>query len=247
LEPEEYEVLSNVEGRHWWHVGMRKLSAACLDSAGPRPAARVLDAGCGTGGNAECLARYGRVWGIDISPLAIRLAAARFPGRTIQGSVEELPFAPESFDVVTSFEVLYHQRVGDEVRALSESARVLRPGGKLLIRLPAFPWLVRHHDRRVHTRRRYRLGEVSGMLERSGFRVLRATYVNALLLPAVILSVLAERIFPAFGRDGSQLRLPNRFVNRLLAIPLALETAWVRRGGTFPAGLSILCLGEKRD
>lgn len=246
MEPEEYEVLASVEESHWWHVGMRKLSAACLDSFGLRRPAEILDAGCGTGGNAEFLSRYGRVWGLDVSRLAIRRSAVWLPGRTIQAAVEELPFAPGSFDMVTSFEVLYHQRVGDEGRALMEAARVLRPGGKLLLRLPAFSWLLRRHDRHVHTRRRYRLREVSGMLERSGFRVLRATYVNALLLPAVILNVLAERILPAFGRNGSQLGLPNRIVNRLLGVPLSLESSWVRRGGAFPAGLSILCLAEKR-
>ena len=245
LEPDEYDVLAEVEERHWWHVGMRKLSEAYLASAQLPAAADVLDAGCGTGGNAELLGRFGRAFGIDDSFLAVRHGRSRFPGRTIVGSVEALPFAPETFDFIASLEVLYHVRVGDETLALAEAARVLRKGGKLLLRLPAFPSLMRLHDRRVHTRRRYRLREVAGMLEKSGFRVLRATYVNAVLFPVVVVRVLLERLFPALEREGSELELPDRFMNRLLGAPLAFEAAWLRRRGGFPFGLSVLCLGEK--
>src|SRR5882724_3685769 len=135
---------------------MRRLCAGLLDSLALPPRARILDAGCGTGGNAELFARYGRVWGLDVSPLATRWSRARLPGRIVEGSVEALPFAAESFDLVASLEVLYHARVEDEVRALREARRVLSPGGTVLLRLPAFPGLLRRHDRRVHTRRRYR-------------------------------------------------------------------------------------------
>ncbi len=245
MDPDEYEVLARVEGRHWWHVGMRRLAQVYLDSSRFAAGARILDAGCGTGGNAELLGRYGRVFGIDDSFLALRSSRTSFPGRTIAASVEALPMAAETFDLVASLEVLYHSRVGDETLALREAARVLRRGGRLLLRLPAYPSLLRAHDRRVHTRRRYRLREVAAMVETSGFRVVRASYVNSLLFPVAVSRVLLERAFPNRRGEESELRLPGRLMNRVLEAFLAMEAAWVRRGGTFPAGLSVLCLGEK--
>jgi SAM-dependent methyltransferase len=244
LEPEEYEVLASVEEGLWWHAGMRRICAAFLHGYRSDDAGEVLDAGCGTGGNADLLSEFGRVWGLDISPLAVCRARRRFPGRTIQGSVEDLPFASSAFGLVASLEVLYHRQISGEPRALREAARVLHPGGRLLLRLPAYPSLLRRHDRRVHTRRRYRLPEVRRLLESAGFRVCRASYVNTLLLPAALLSVLLERLGLSRG-EGSQLNVPGRFVNGLFRAALGVEARLLAQGVRFPAGLSILCLAEK--
>ncbi|NTU86169.1 MAG: class I SAM-dependent methyltransferase, partial [Chloroflexales bacterium] len=156
MEKSEYTTMAAVELRHWWYGGMRAISAALLDRPyGGRRDLRILDAGCGTGGDALYLGRYGQVVGLDYAGEAAALVGERLPGRFARGSVLELPFADDSFDLVTSFDVLYHQGVPDEAPALAEARRVLCPGGRLLVRLPAYEWLRSRHDRQVHTRRRY--------------------------------------------------------------------------------------------
>jgi SAM-dependent methyltransferase len=159
--------------------------------------------------------------------------------------VLELPFAASSFDLVTSFDVLYHRAVIDEQTALRETWRVLKPGGYLLLRLPAYRWLSATHDRRVHGRHRYTADEVRGALQDAGFCVERLSYINSLLFPIPLLQRLLERIRPATEQAGSDLLPPSPLVNTILRFVLQAEAAWLRRGGRFPVGLSVLSLARK--
>src|SRR3569832_1397899 len=110
MERAEYEVMAAVAREHWWYGGMRAISAALLDQAYPaRHDLRVLDAGCGTGGNVRFLRRYGTVVGIDLAAAALEFGGPRLPGVLSRASVLDLPFAGASFDLVTSFDVLYHR------------------------------------------------------------------------------------------------------------------------------------------
>lgn len=245
MERSEYEVLAAVEADHWWHRGMRSLTAALLDPLyGARHDLRILDAGCGTGGSALFLRRYGQVVGLDLAPEAIELSALRPTGQLARGSVLALPFADESFDLVTSFDVLYHRGVPDESTALREVYRLLRPGGRLLIRLPAYEFLRSKHDRAVHTRRRYTRGDVASLLKGAGFYIEHCSYVNSLLLPLAVAQRVLERALPALEQQQSDLALPAPAVNEVLSWPMAAEAAWLGVGGSFPAGLSILCLAH---
>jgi SAM-dependent methyltransferase len=244
MEKPEYETMAAVELRHWWYGGMRAVSAALLDAAyGGRHDLHILDAGCGTGGDAQFLRRYGRVVGLDYAAEAAPFVGARLPGRFARGSVLALPFADASFDLVTSYDVLYHRGVPDEAAALAEARRVLRPGGRLLIRLPAYEWLRSRHDRQVHTRRRYTAGEVRDLLERAGLAVERCTYVLSLLFPIPAAARLLERFTPDSG-DESAMGMPSPAVNAALRAPMALEAAWLSLGGSFPFGLSVVCLAR---
>ena len=248
MERNEYEVMAAVEDRHWWYSGMRAISAAWLDTALPaRRNLTVLDAGCGTGGNGEFLRRYGRVVGLDFARAALTLGARRLPGHILGGSVLDLPFGAGVFDLVTSFDVLYHRAVPDERPALAETWRVLKPDGRLLIRLPAYRWLMSKHDRAVHTRRRYTAGEARSIVEAAGFTIERLSYVNSLLFPLPLLQRLVERVWPGVERAGSDLEIPPPLANRTLRAPLDLEAAWLRRRGTFGWGLSVLCLARKMN
>jgi SAM-dependent methyltransferase len=246
MEQYEYEVMAAVEAAHWWYRGMRALAAAWLEPAyAGRTDLQMLDAGCGTGGNGEFLGRYGAVYGLDLEPLALSLAQRRMGRRLARGSVVELPFADGQLDLVTSFDVLYHRAVLDETAALREVLRVLKPGGRLLIRLPAYQWLRSAHDRSVHGRYRYTAGEVRTMIAGSGLRLERLSYVNSLLFPLPVAQRQLERVLPQLGGGGSDLALPSGFVNAALQAALYLEAAWLRDGGRFPFGLSILALAQK--
>lgn len=239
--------MAAVELRHWWYGGMRAVNAALLDPLYEgRPGVRILDAGCGTGGDALYLARYGKVVGLDYAAEAAPLAGDRLPGRFARGSVLALPFADASFDLVTSFDVLYHAGVPDEAPALAEARRVLRPGGRLLVRLPAYEWLRSRHDRQVHTRRRYTAADARRLLEGAGFCVERASYALSLLFPLPAAARLLERLTPDHG-DESAMGMPSGPLNAALRAPMALEAAWLGMGGSFPFGLSIVCLARKGE
>jgi SAM-dependent methyltransferase len=246
MESIEYEIMAAVEDAHWWYRGMRALSAAWLDLAyEQRRDLRVLDTGCGTGGNGEFLQRYGCVTGLDLSVLALELGTRRLPGKLARGSVVTLPFKDAAFDLVTSFDVLYHRAVIDESAALAETLRVLRPGGRLLLRLPAYRWLSSKHDRSVHGRYRYTAREVRAMLLASGFEIERISYINSLLFPIPVMQRLGERVLPQLQRSGSDLELPGSIVNGTLQAVLYSEASWLGRGGRFPFGLSVLALARK--
>lgn len=236
--------MAAVELQHWWYGGMRAINAALLDRVfGGRRNLRILDAGCGTGGDALFLRRYGVVVGIDLAAEAIALARGRIPGRLARGSVLQLPFANQSFDLVTSFDVLYHRAVIDERQALSEVRRVLRRDGRLLIRLPAYEWLRSRHDRQVHTRHRYTAGEVDRLLRANGFTVECQTYALTLLFPISAMLRLLERVLPE-QRNESAMALPSRPINAALRLPMMLEATYIARGGTLPFGLSIVALAR---
>ena len=178
----EYEAMYRVEDTHWWYVGMRRIAERVL-GVRLRPGMAILDAGCGTGGNLRWLSRFGRAYGVDLSPHALRFCAQRRLETVARASILALPFPDATFDAVTSFDVIYHLDVEDDRRALEEMKRVLSPGGWLLVRVPALEWLRGEHDAAVHTRQRYSLDELRQKVRAAGLEPLRATHVNTLLFP----------------------------------------------------------------
>ncbi len=246
MEQIEYEIMAAVEDAHWWYRGMRAISAAWLDLAYPqRRDLRILDTGCGTGGNGEFLQRYGAVSGLDLAALALQFGQRRLPGKLTRGSVVTLPFVDAAFDLVTSFDVLYHRGVINERAALAETARVLRPDGRFLMRLPAYRWLASKHDRSVHGRHRYTAREVRTLVTEAGLEVERVSYINTLLFPLPLLLRLSERVLPQREQAESELALPGPIVNTTLQAVMNMEAAWLRDGGRFPYGLSVLVLARK--
>ena len=245
MEPEEYASIYHLEQSHWWYTGMREISLALLDALLPRKQGlTILDAGCGTGGMMLALAQYGSVIGIDFSPLALKYCRERRLQRMAQASVTDLPFMEDAFDLVTCFDVLYHLGVADDTRALREYCRVLRRGGHLLLRLPAFEWLRAAHDATVHTRHRYTREEVRAKVTQAGFRALRLSYANTLLFPLAVASRLAQRLQGKAKERVSDVREASPLMNAALRAPLALEARLLPKL-ELPVGLSIVCLAEK--
>ena len=241
MEAGEYTAMYRVEDRHWWYLGMRRTTQVLLDRYLGRQIPSILDAGCGTGANLVLLGQYGTAAGIDIEPAALAMCQQRHLARLAQGTVTALPFASAMFDLVTSFEVLYHLAVSDDTAALREFWRVLKPGGWLLLRVPAHDWLRGRHDAAVHTRHRYSMGEVGRKVQGAGFRIVRLNYANCLLFPLAVAKRMAERVLPP--GEGSDVGAPPPGNSALAAI-LSAEAAWLRRC-PLPWGLSVLCLARK--
>jgi SAM-dependent methyltransferase len=247
MEPEAYDELFRQEPGHWWYQGMRLITARLLRGYLPRQERlRILDAGCGVGGNLDAFADFGNSFGIDYSPLALAYAAQGRRGRIGRASVEHLPFPDGAFDLVTSFEVLYAREVQDDTRALREFARVLRPGGYLLVRLPALLALRGAHDVVVHGVRRYTARGLRGKVLGAGLVPIRLTYLNFLLMPLIFVIRQFQNLQARRGAaPASDVKPTHPVLNRLLRAILALEAAWLGRGHSFPAGVSVLCLARK--
>lgn len=235
-----------VERRHWWYLGMERITRALLDRwCRPAASLRILDAGCGTGAAmTSYLGDYGGVTGFDLSSEAVKFSARRGARLLAQASVIHIPFAESSFDLAVSFDVLYEQGVPDDLQALRELHRVLVPRGHLLIRLPAYDWLRGRHDAAVHSRHRYTRAEVAGLLRQAGFEIVHTSYANTLLFPAALVKRLGERWWPSLRQAGSDLTLKVGPLNRLFAAILASEASLVAVPG-LPFGLSVVAVGRK--
>lgn len=240
MEKEEYQRIYQQEATHWWYEGMRRISASFLSPAEVGGRRRVLDAGCGTGAGLNFLSSYGQAYGLDFAQEAIDCCLQRGICRVARASVDGLPFPEATFDLVTSFDVLYHRAVEDDLSALREFHRVLTPDGLLLLRLPAFDFLRGHHDVMVHTRHRYRSGELASKLRQAGFLVERISYANCLLFPLAMAKRLTERD----GQASSDVQPAGPLANRVLKGVLAAEALWLRRL-SFPFGLSLVALARK--
>ena len=247
MNPREFANMARAERDLWWYRGMRSILFRLLEPhLRERKIGRVLEAGCGTGYLAREIEseRHWPVVPMDISGEGLRYASGMGLRNPVRGDVCELPFAGGSFDLVISADVLVHVPRGEEHRAAREFARVLAPGGLLAVRVAALDVLRSRHSEFVGERQRYTRRRLMGLAAGTGVRVLRCTYVNALLLPVALAKF---RIWePLLRRPASTgVELPARWLNRLLYSPLALEAAWVGSGRNFPAGQSLVLVGEK--
>jgi ubiquinone/menaquinone biosynthesis C-methylase UbiE len=253
MRSEDYAHLYALEEDFWWFEGMRDITSALLDPVClPAEKIDILDAGCGTGGMLKWLERYtagGRLAGIDLSSTALDFCRERKHRYLAQASVTDLPFADQTFDLVTSFDVLVQvPGEGEDERAIGEMYRVLRPGGTAFVRAAAYEWMRSGHDAALNTQRRYNLGVLAARLERAGFRVTRSTYANSLLLPvAALRRLFLKRIGLAdSGSDVKALPPGLQWLNRALTGALRAEALLLKHTRLkLPAGLSAICVAEK--
>jgi SAM-dependent methyltransferase len=243
MEPKEYEVMFAVEDRHWWYVGMKRITIKLISHFYPdQRDLQILDAGCGTGAALGYLAPFGRVTGCDLSTLALRLCQKRGLSRLGQATVVSLPFADGCFDLVTSFDVLYHRAVGDYGQALEELCRVLKPGGRLLLRLPAYNWLRGRHDEAIHTAHRFTIPELRRAFAAAGLGIEKLSYANTLLFPLALAKRLLEGV--SAPKAGSDIHPNPPWQDGLLVRFLYLEARWLARH-SLPFGLTVVGVGRK--
>jgi SAM-dependent methyltransferase len=238
----EYEVMHAREMSHWWFRGRRGILVDLLRRAS-RGAAQplILDFGCGTGGNTDAFTRVGVVVGLEPNAGAIALAHARGTARFCRGSGTALPFGSGTFDVVVASDVLEH--IADDVGAVAEIGRVLRPGGALVFSVPAHPWLFTAHDERLWHHRRYTVSTVRRLLAEGGLEAEWLSYWNFALFPAVC----AYRFLaPLVGRDStrSDVDATPDILNRPLAAVLAVEAA-ILRHMRLPWGVSFVGIARR--
>lgn len=243
MEISEYKNIFENEETHFFYVGNHNVVLSLVASyfGKKKGTVKILDAGCGTGLLAKKLGVFGRVEAVDISPQAVKFAQKRGV-KVRRASVTDLPFVDGMFDLVVSVDVIYHKMVDDK-KALAEFFRVLKPGGILLLRVPANKWLRLVHDRHVHTRQRYSALELKEKLKSSGFLVEKISFVNLILLPLASIRYLWERISPPKEMESGVEKLPLP-LNRILAALVSVEGPLLSLF-SLPFGLGLLAVGRK--
>ena len=249
MEYAEYKIMYEAEDTHWWYRGMRGAMFTLLRL---RPTHRsqphVLDAGCGTGGTLSALraAHYTRLDGFDLNPIALEFCHERGLDTVRLGSITDIPYPADSFDIVISCDVVTDAGTDNEGQALSELFRVLCPGGRLFLNLPAYSFLRSEHDRATDVARRVTRREIIAKLTGAGFEVRRATYWNMLLFPVVVAVRFLRREQASELDDParSDIVLPPGPVNAVLSALVLLESKLLRYVN-LPFGSSVVALGVK--
>jgi SAM-dependent methyltransferase len=236
------KAMLEVDEHHWWYRGRRAIIRSELARLPLRRPAVVLDAGCGSGRTMQELVGFGEVHGLELDPEAAELARGRGHGEVHTGRLEELPWPPDSFDLITCLDVIEH--TPDDGATLSALREVCKPGGWMLITVPAYPSLWSLHDVANHHYRRYSRRTLRAVAEGSGWRVVRLSSFNSLLLAPAAAVRLAQRrrLRNIDGSYTPELKLGPAWLNGVLERPMRAEARWLSRGHTLPVGLSLLAV-----
>jgi SAM-dependent methyltransferase len=245
VETEAYSIAADVEEEHWWFCGRRAILRSVLNklltpSDVPR---RILEVGCGNGGNLPLLAEYGQVTAVELDDRARARAAERGVAQLEKGWLPDgLPFNAPTFDLILALDVVEH--VDDDSGAIRALQKILSPGGMLVITVPAYQWLWSEHDELTHHKRRYNLAQCKKLLAGNGLNVCYATYFNSLLFPLAVSHIKLHKYFSNDPYGG--LRTPPPLINRLLLSTFALESRLIP-GISIPCGISILVCATPMD
>lgn len=246
MRTEDFDALYKLEENYWWFAGMRQITDTIAAEELQKPGIRILDAGCGTGFNLGHYDRKGRqVYGFDIAEDAIEGVRRRGIDTIAQASVVEIPFKSDTFDLVFSFDVIEQIPLETVDSALCEMHRVLKPGGSLFVRVPAFEWLRSSHDEDLHTFHRFTRGELLEKLVQSGFKVEWTSYANTLLFPVALLRRFLKHAGIGAGSDVRPLPRGFQWVDSIFRELLVCESKWFKSGRRFPFGLSLICYAKK--
>jgi SAM-dependent methyltransferase len=243
MDPAAYDIVHEVEQSHWFFVGRRRILSRLLEEfLGDVDRPQILDVGCGTGATMGFLEKCGQVTGIDVSLKAMRYCRAQGRSRLCLADGASLPFAERSFDLVTALDLLEH--LEHEASGLEEIRRVLRYGGRMVLFVPAFMFLWSDFDRFSGHHRRYTRGQLRQRVEEAGFEVVKISYFNTLLFPAVWGVRVVKNALVKWRPVRSDLDLPSGGLNGVLAKIFSLESGLIARG-SLPFGVSLLCVARK--
>ncbi|MEW6735296.1 MAG: class I SAM-dependent methyltransferase [Acidobacteriota bacterium] len=233
-----------LENYYWWFVARRSLiSEIVRKEVVAHGRGRIVDVGCGTGANLAAISHYGIGFGVDIAPEAISLCRARGLNELTISRLERLTYRSESFDIITALDVLEH--INDDLQAMGELYRICKPGGVLIVTVPAYGFLWSEHDEALHHRRRYTAYELRNKLMLAGFEIERCSYfITTLFFPILCIRIVQGIFKRSTHPKTSHIQLPA-ILNQLLIWLLAFEK-WLFHYINLPFGVSIVCTARKR-
>lgn len=240
MDPKIYLQMAGIEKGHWWFVARRCIIDKMISDLNLPEGAEILDAGCGTGGNLSMLAKHGRVFAMEIDEGARSLASKRGDAEILSGSLpHDIPFGEKSFDLVVLLDVLEH--LEDDEASLRKLRTRLKPGGWILITVPAYPFLWSSHDEAHHHHRRYVQSSLCGLVIKCGYVLRYSSYFNFLLFPVVAGVRILQHIFRI--SNNNDLAMPSRWLNFIFTSLFASERYLIGRF-SFPFGVSLLILAQ---
>ena len=229
--------MAEQEQSHWWFTGRRQIIAALIDREVHLPqGARILEAGCGTGGNLAMLGRLGKLEAFEFDPEARRLAERQGFPISFGALPHQIAEPDNAYDLVGLFDVLEH--IEDDIGSLRSLGDKLRSDGTLLITVPAMPWLWSSHDETHHHFRRYTKNSLTRAIEAAGLEPIKVGYFNTVLFPLAI----AQRYLNKWTKAAAPTDLmPAPLVNKVLGSLFQLERFWAGRV-QMPFGLSVFAV-----
>lgn len=237
-----FDRMAEVDAKHWWFVARRRIIAQFLfermkdHESAPL---RILEIGCGTGSNLRMLQAFGQVETIEPDAGARQVALDRFDVEIADGLLPDgLDVADASYDLIVMLDVLEH--IEDDEAALRQVKRKLKPGGKLLLTVPAMPWLWSSHDEAHHHFRRYTTKALTRALTGARYTIHHRSHFNTLLFPMICAARFAGWITRRKGGDDA---MPGALANRILGAIFATERAWIARWSV-GIGVSMLVFAE---
>lgn len=247
MRAEDFELLYQLEEKYWWFVAMRQITDTITANQLRKSNIRILDAGCGTGFNLGYLADGNSrdVYGLDIAEAALEGVRKRGFTKIARASITEVPFKSNTFDLVFSFEVVTQTPTESHHAELREFLRVLKPGGFVFIRVPAFMWLWSSHDDELQVRYRYTREELAKTMTSAGFKVEWTSYANGFLFPVILARRFLKRLGIGKGSDVRPLPRGLGWMDSLFRKILAAEASWFQSGKRLPFGLSLICYARK--
>ena len=235
-----YRQMAELDQRHWWYRARRVVLAALIRRlVRPPKDAEILEIGCGTGHNLAMLGEFGSVDALELDEEARGLAEERLGRAVMSSPLPELSDVRERhYDLVGAFDVIEH--IADDRAALASIAARLKPGGRLVITVPAHQWMWSAHDVVNHHQRRYSKGALKRLIEESPLRLERIGYFNSLLFPVAVAERMSSRLV---GKDDADLKLPPRPLNTALERTFAAERHLIGRV-PLPPGLSLFAVAS---
>ncbi len=246
MELNQYQYMFEAEDKHWWYVGNHAHFLALLKRKNIlKDHIRILDAGCGTGKWLERLKKSNNIseTGLDFQQKALEYAQTRGPFNLMQGDVNQNIFSPDSFDLITCFDVLCNRNIEDN-RVLTHFYNALVPDGHLLVTVPAYNFLKSKHDQVVHTGKRYTHKQMRLLLEKNGFKIVKITYAVSLLFPLAFVKRISDKLFNMEKADHNEVKLPPRAINAFFLFVMQVEN-FLLRYISLPFGLSVVALAVK--
>ncbi len=242
MDRQVYTQMAAVEDTHWWFVARRSIIKEILSTFVSIPKdAKILEAGCGTGGNLSLLAGFGEVSAFEPDTEARKFAGLKGNYDIRAGHLpNEIPFGTGRFDLVAAFDVLEH--LEDDKISLQALWQQLRPGGWIFLTVPAFQFLWSNHDELHHHKRRYNKTHLQGVINAAGFLPSFVSYFNTLLFPVAFVCRFTKKILKI--QHAHEDRMPPFVINIILRCAFSVERIFI--GHThFPFGLSLMMVAQK--